>query len=167
MHLPQLLVNLVPHGRPHDPRRVRIHRDLVLRHLHRKRLRQPPHRPLARAVVRQQRKGLEGDDGGGADEFAAGALGDHLLGGGLVAVEDAVEVDVEHAVDVGRGELEEGFHLGDAGVGDHGGEGAEGGDGLGDEGFDFGEGRDVGGDAERFAAEGLDFFDSLAGIVHG
>ena len=69
--------------------------------------------------MREQRKGLERYNGGGADQFAAGALRDHLFGGGLVAVEDSVEVDVEHVVDVLRGELEEGLHLRDAGIGDH------------------------------------------------
>ena len=161
VHLPQLRVNLVPHRRAHDARRVRIHRDPVRRHLHRKRLRQPAHRPLRGAVVREQREGLEGDDGGSADEFATGALRDHLLGRGLVAVEDAVEVDVEHAVDILGGELEERLYLRDAGVGDHGVEGPEGGDRFLDQGFHFGGGGDVGDDANGFAAEGLDFFNRL------
>lgn len=39
----------------------------------------------------EEGKGLEGYDGGGAEEFAAGALGDHLRGGGGVGVEDAVD----------------------------------------------------------------------------
>ncbi len=69
--------------------------------------------------MRKERKGFEGHDGGGSDEFAASALFDHMLGGGLVAVENAVEVDVEHAVDIFGGELEERFHLCDAGIGDH------------------------------------------------
>ena len=78
--------------------------------------------------MRKEGEGLESYDGRGADEFAARALFDHLLGSGLVAVEDAVEVDVEHAVDVFGGELEERFYLSDARVCDHHVQGAECGD---------------------------------------
>ena len=42
--------------------------------------------------MREEGEGLESYDGGGAEEFAAGALGDHLFGGGGVAVEDAVDL---------------------------------------------------------------------------
>jgi hypothetical protein len=35
-----------------------------------------------------------------------------------VAVVHAEDVDAEHALEVGGGEVEEGFYLGDAGVGD-------------------------------------------------
>lgn len=86
---------------------------------------------------------------------------DHLLSGSLVAVEDTVEVDVEHAVDIFGGELEERFDLGDAGIRNHYAQGTECGDGLLDEGFNFAEGGDVGDYANRFATQRLDLLDCL------
>ena len=41
--------------------------------------------------MREEGERLEGYDGGGAEELAAGILRDHLFGGGGVGVEDAVD----------------------------------------------------------------------------
>ena len=73
--------------------------------------------------MREQREGLEGDDRGSREQFAwvvlrAGALLDELFGGGGVAVVHAEDVDAEHALEIGRSEVEQGFYLRDAGVGD-------------------------------------------------
>ena len=73
----------------------------------------------------------------------------------------AEDVDAEHALDVFFGEVEKGFYLCDPGVGDHGVEGAEGGDGGGDEVFDFGSDGDIGDYTGSVAAEGFDFLDDL------
>lgn len=78
--------------------------------------------------MREQREGFEGDDRGGGEQFAwvvlrAGALFDELLGRGRVAVVHAEDVDAEHALEIGGSEVEEGFYLGDAGVGDPVGDG--------------------------------------------
>jgi hypothetical protein len=70
--------------------RVGVDRDLVLRHLHSESLRQPSYSPFTGAVVREQGEGLECYDGGGAEDFAGSALGNHLFGGGGVAVVYAV-----------------------------------------------------------------------------
>jgi hypothetical protein len=139
--LAQFLVNQVPHGRAHDARRVSIDCDLVFCHFHGESLRHAAHGPLGGAVVREKGKGLECDDGGGAEEFAACALGDHLARGGGVAVEDAVDwtvvsilsaslcvkctIDFEHALEVLLGEIEQCFDLRDAGIRNHGVERAE------------------------------------------
>ena len=58
-------------------------------------------------------------DRGGIDDLAAGALGDHLLGRGLDAVDDAEDVDVEDLPQVVGRHVQEGLDLGDARVGDH------------------------------------------------
>jgi len=118
--------------------------------------------------VRQQRKRLERHDTGGTDELVdsgrRGALSDHLFGGEGVAVVHAEDVDGEHARHVFFGEVEERLYLGDAGVGDHGGEGTEFGDGAGDHGLDFGAVRDVGDGANGFAADGFDLGYDLLGL---
>lgn len=85
--------------------------------------REATHGVFRSRVVREQREGLEGDDRGGGEQFAwvvlrAGALLDELFGGGRVAVVHAEDVDAEHALEICGSEVEEGFHLGDAGVGD-------------------------------------------------
>jgi len=72
-----------------------------------------------------------------------------------------VEVDVEHAVDVFGGELEERFDLGNAGVCDHYVQGTKCGDGLFDKGFNFAKGGDVGDYANGFATKRLDLLDCL------
>lgn len=74
-------------------------------------------------VVREQREGLEGDDRGGGEQFARVVLGacalfDELFGGGRVAIVHTEDVYAEHALEIGGSEVEEGFYLGDAGVGD-------------------------------------------------
>ena len=119
--------------------------------------------------MRQQRERAERDDARGADDLVGGggggrgggALGDHLARGGRVAVVDAEEVDVHHPLDVRLGELEERLDLGDAGVGDHGVERAEGGDGGVHHGGDGGGGGHVAEVGHGFAAEGLDLGDDL------
>ena len=109
--------------RPDDPGRVRIDSDMLAGQLHGVAGRQAAHGVFRGRVVREQREGFEGDDRGGREQFAgivlrAGALLDELLGRSRVAVVHAEDVDAEHALEVGRGEVEEGFYLGDAGVGD-------------------------------------------------
>lgn len=154
--LAQFFINQVPHGGPYNPRRVGIDGDTVVCHLHRESLRKPSHGPLRRAVVTQKRKGLEGDDARTADELVDALvqlpLLDHLLGGDGVAIVHAEDVDAEHAFDVFFSQVQQGFYLRDAGIGDHCVEGSQSVDGLRDEGFDFGALRDVGDDADGLAA---------------
>lgn len=82
--------------------------------------------------MRQQGKGFESHDGGGANDFIDGrwtrvvvggrgefALFDKLARRGAVAMVDAKDVDGEHALHVFFGKVEQGFYLRDAGVGDH------------------------------------------------
>ena len=57
-------------------------------------------------------------DGAGADDLAAGALFDHLACGFGVAEEDAATVDGVYLVVFLGGDVEQGFGLGDACVGD-------------------------------------------------
>jgi hypothetical protein len=109
--------------RPNNSRRVRINSDMLARQLHGVAGRQAAHGVFGGRVVREQREGFESDNRGGGEQFAwvvlgAVALLDELLGGGRVAVVHAEDVDAEHALEVGGGEVEEGFYLGDAGVGD-------------------------------------------------
>lgn len=71
----------------------------------------------------EQREGFEGDYRSCCEKLArvlerAVALRDELLGGGGVAVVHAEDVDAEHALEIFGCEVEEGFDLGDAGVGD-------------------------------------------------
>lgn len=61
------------------------------------------------------------------------ALGEELAHGGGEAVVHGVDVDRHHGFPVLQGEVEERLDLADAGVGDHGVDGAEGGDGGADE----------------------------------
>lgn len=89
----------------------------MLSHLHSIRLRQPPHRPLTRAVMAQQRKRLKRHNRSRSDQLSrlflgAVALLDELQGAGFVAVVEAEDVDAEHALEVGFGEVEQGFDLG-------------------------------------------------------
>ena len=109
--------------RPNNSRRIRIHSDMLARQFHGVAGREAAHSVLRGRVVREQREGLESDDRGGREQFAwvvlrAVALFDELFGGGRVAVVHAEDIDAEHALEVLRGEVEEGFYLGDAGVGD-------------------------------------------------
>ena len=109
--------------RPDNPRRVRVHSDVLARQFHGVAGREATHGVFRSRVVREQREGLEGDDRGGGEQFAwvvlrAGALFDELLGRGRVAVVHAEDVDAEHALEIGGSEVEKGFYLGDAGVGD-------------------------------------------------
>lgn len=73
----------------------------------------------------------------GADNLPRRALLDELFGRSRIAIEDAEEVDVEHAPDVVFREVQELLDLRDAGVGDHDGQGAESVDGFLDHGFNF------------------------------
>ena len=96
---------------------------MLARQLHGVAGRQAAHGVFGGRVVREQREGFESDNRGGGEQFAwvvlgAVALLDELFGGGRVAVVHAEDVDAEHALEVGGGEVEEGFYLGDAGVGD-------------------------------------------------
>lgn len=80
---------------------------------------QAPNSPFRRTIVREERKRLKSDDGGGGDEFGwilftAVALGNYSFGGCRVAVLYAVNVDAEHAVEVLGSEFEEWLHLGNA-----------------------------------------------------
>ncbi|KAB8337293.1 hypothetical protein FH972_021594 [Carpinus fangiana] len=172
LRTPNPLINQLPHLRPHDPGRVRIHRDPMLRHLHRKRLRQPAHRPLGRTVVRQHRERLEPGNRRGADDLVHArrgqrhaaqpqlrgrvawrlALGNHLARGGGIAVVHTEDIDAEYALEIGLGHVEQRLDLHDAGVGDHGVQWAQGLDGGGDQGVDVGADGDVGGVDDGFAA---------------
>ena len=87
---------------------------------------QAPHGPFGCRVMAQQRKWLESHDTRSRDQLSrffgrAVPLFDELFRGDLEAVVHAEDVDAEHALEVGRGEGEEGFDLGDACVGYPGG----------------------------------------------
>lgn len=89
-------------------RRVVIASNIMLRQLHSVSLRQPPHCPLRRTIVAEQREGLEADDAAGRDEFArsvwlAVALLDELLRAGGKAVLHAGDIDGEHIGEIGFG----------------------------------------------------------------
>jgi hypothetical protein len=88
--------------------------------------------PKKKREVVEDFPGWEGmEDMGGRDDavaaypedlagtvWLAAALLDHLFGGGLVAVVDAVDVDGEHTFEVLLGQIQQRLHLRDAGVGD-------------------------------------------------
>ena len=71
---------------------------MAITYLHSKNLTQTPHRPFTRTIMRQQRKRLEGHNTRCAEDFIAAfavrarGLGDHLAGGGCVAVPDTRNV---------------------------------------------------------------------------
>jgi hypothetical protein len=58
-------------------------------------------------------------DRGCADEPAAPALDDHLASGGLVAVQDALDVHIHRLLPLLSGGLEEWRGYGDTSIGDH------------------------------------------------
>jgi len=80
-------------------------------------------------------------DGRRVDDLSAGALPLHLLGGGLHAVHDAEQVDLEHPLQVRGRQLQERLDLRDARVGHHDVDAAQ----LGGRPLDHGEhGRPIG-----------------------
>jgi hypothetical protein len=114
--------------RPNNSRRIRIHSDMLFRQFHGVAGREAAHGVFGGRVVREQREGLKGDNRSGREQLAwvvlrAITLLDELLSGSRVAVVHAEDVDAEHALEVGGGEVEEGFYLGDAGVCDPVGDG--------------------------------------------
>jgi hypothetical protein len=127
--------------------------------------------------VREKGEGLECDDGGGAEEFAACALGDHLARGGGVAVEDAVDwtvvsilsasvhgrftVDFEHVLEVLLGEVQQCFDLCDAGIRNHGVERAKFRHRGLNQIFDLFEVGYIGSECKGFPTQSLDFLDNF------
>lgn len=175
MQLAESLVDLVPHIRADDARCVRVDGDLVRRELHGQGLGQTADGPLAGRVDAQGGKGLEADDGRRADDLVHAntrrrlrvALGDHLLGRERVAVEDALEVDVEDLVDIGLGDVEQGLDLRDARVGHHERQRAQLLDRLLDHGLDLAGLGDVCDDADGAgrSAAAVDLVDDAADVV--
>lgn len=102
----------------------------------------------------QKRKGLERNNTRGAEDLVTrlslrhGTLFNHPPRRVRIAVPHAHEVHIEHARHVLVADVERGGDLGDARVGDHDVQGAEGGDRLVDEGFHVGGVGDVGDDAD-------------------
>jgi hypothetical protein len=133
-------------------------------HLHREDLRKAPHRPLARTVMRQERERLQCRNRCRANDFITRArsgyraLSNHLLRSQSVAVPDAHKVDFEHLPDILFRDLQHSFHLRDAGISYHDGQGPELFDGPVDHGLDFGGFGHVGNDADgRAFGLGVEF----------
>ena len=92
---------------------------------------------LAGAVDAQQVVGLVGGNAGGVDDLVHPAvllLFFHLFGGSLDAEQHALDVDVEHAVELGVGDAFQRHHILDARVVDEDIHAAEGIDGMLDQG---------------------------------
>src|SRR5258705_7218261 len=92
----------------------RVHRDAVLRQLHRHGAGQLDDAGLGRVVPDQVLDAAEAVDRRGGDDPTAAALPDHLAGRGLAAEEDAGQGGAQDARPLGPGVLEERRGVGDA-----------------------------------------------------
>src|SRR5688572_30083928 len=90
-----LLLHLVEDRRAHRRRRYRVYGDLRLGELLAERFRQPDHRRLGGAVGRGVGVALLAGDRGDVDD-AAVILRQQIRHDGPVAVEEAVDVDIEY-----------------------------------------------------------------------